>query len=62
MKTINHNDWTLHNKLRTSMFKPEPPIETYHLMRKFRNSFELALFYYRLDRGRRTLILNEIQE
>jgi hypothetical protein len=51
MKTINHNDWTLHNKLKASMFMPEPPIETYHLMRKFYdcNSFELALFYYRLE-------------
>lgn len=44
------------------MFKPEPSIETYHLMRKFGNSFELALFYYRLDKGRRTFILDEIQE
>ncbi len=51
MKTINYNDWTLHNKLRASMFTPEPLIETYHLMRKFYgcNSFKLALFYYRLE-------------
>lgn len=62
MKTINHNNWTLHSKLMTSMFKPEPFIETYRLMRKFRNSYELAMFYYRLDRGRRTFILDEIQE
>ncbi len=51
MKTINHNDWTLHNKLKASMFMPELSIGIDNLIRKFYNcnSFELALFYYRLE-------------
>ncbi|BAF36228.1 hypothetical protein [Microcystis phage LMM01] len=50
MKTINHNDWTLHNKLKTSILI-EPSAETNYLIGKFYdyNSFKLALFYYRLE-------------
>jgi hypothetical protein len=51
VKTVNCEIWPLHNKLEASMFIPESPIETDGLIRKFYNcdSFELALFYYRLE-------------
>ena len=51
MKTVNCEIWPLHNKLEASMFIPESPIGTDGLIRKFYNcdSFELALFYYRLE-------------
>ncbi|BBG57738.1 hypothetical protein MaLMM01_gp137 [uncultured phage] len=50
MKTINYNDWALHNKLKTSILI-EPSAETNYLIGKFYdyNSFKLALFYYRLE-------------
>ena len=52
MKTINSDEWTLHNKLKASMLI-EPSAETNYLIGKFYdyNSFKLALFYYRLERN-----------
>ena len=64
MKTINCSDWSLHNKLKASMFMPESSIGIDNLIREFYdcnsidnlirkfydcNSFELGLFYYRLE-------------